>query len=145
MLMLCSSNSRMTLNNAPGRSCNVIRSRARRPDRARSRSRTLARRRVSMLPPHRTMPIFLPAKYSGFAMTAARPAAPAPSTTVFSIWSSRLTALSSCASLTSWISSTSPRITCEVNAPGTLTAIPSASVSPSHAICLPWSSAYIDG
>src|SRR5829696_8264152 len=47
---------------APGRSCAATRSRAMRPCRTRSRTRTLASRCVSMFPPHNIVPTFLPAK-----------------------------------------------------------------------------------
>ena len=47
--------------------------------------------------------------------------------------------------LTSKMSSTSSRTIPEVMPPGSLTAMPSASVSPSHAMSTPLSSAYIDG
>ena len=51
----------------PGRSWSWIRSRAIRPERARSRSSTLASSRVSILPPVRTSPTLRPRKRSGWA------------------------------------------------------------------------------
>ena len=96
----------------PGRACPAgrpdrWRAGVRRPSRANSRVSTLASSRVSMLPPHSTMPTVRPLKRSRCAHTAARPAAPAPSTTVFSMLMSRLTAFSICGSDTSTMSSTS--------------------------------------
>ncbi len=98
-----------TLASWPGRSARSMARRLRRPSRASSRVSTLASRRVSMLPPLSTSPTLRPANRSWLAHTAARPAAPAPSTTVFSIVMSRLTAASICGSETSRMSSTRRR------------------------------------
>src|SRR6185437_4647624 len=52
---------------------------------SRSSSRTMIdeRMRGSILPPHKISPTLLPAKRSGLASKAAKPAAPAPSAMVF--------------------------------------------------------------
>ena len=73
------------------------------------------------------------------------PPRPRPRPPIFSIWSSRLTACSRLRSLTSTMSSTSSRTIAEVIAPGSLTAIPSASVSPAHGYWVPLMRLYIDG
>src|SRR6478609_7256123 len=70
----------------------------------------------------------LPAKRWGDSISAARPAAPAPSDTVFSTSSKSTIAFSSAPSLTSTISSTSLRTIGSVSLPGLPTAMPSAIV-----------------
>ena len=97
------------------------------------------------MPPHSTSPMVLPAKREGLLSTAASPAAPAPSTTVFSICNSSATAFSSAGSSTSRMSSTRSAITFEVKSPGTLTAIPSASVSPPQGRLAPLILSNIEG
>ena len=76
----------------------------------------------SMLPPHSTSPTLRPAKRARCFSSAARPAAPAPSTTVFSISSSIRIACSMSSSSTSSTSSTRSRISGSVSAPGVLDA-----------------------
>ena len=96
---------------APGTSRTSTRKRASRPDLTMPRSMISARTSGSMLPPQRTRPTFLPAKRRGCFISAARPTAPAPSTTVFSISSSIRIACSMSSSETRTTSSTSARIT----------------------------------
>ena len=107
--------------------------------RASLRMRTICRMIVSasvsgsMLPPLSTRPTLRPAKRPGASSTAARPAAPAPSTTVFSISRSVTIACSRRASDTSTMSSTCRRISAIVSDPGRSTAMPSAMVVPEDA------------
>jgi len=84
-----------------------------------------------------TTPIFRPRNNSGLPSTAASDAAPAPSTTVFSISRSRTRALSISSSRTSNTSLTSASTTRFANGPGRFTAIPSAIVCPRTAIARP--------
>ena len=81
-----------------------------------------------MLPPHSTRPTLRPAKRCGCFSSAASPAAPAPSTTVFSISSSITIACSMSPSSTSTRSSTRRRMISRVICPGWPTAMPSAIV-----------------
>ena len=86
-----------------------------------------------------------PLNRSGAFSTAARPAAPAPSTTVFSMLINRLTARSISCSETSTMSSTSSRTIACVMRPGALTAMPSASVSPRIGSRVPLMALYMEG
>ncbi len=70
---------------APGRSGTSTRSRTILPDRASARDSTDASTRASMLPPLAITATVLPRNRSGYCSTAASAAAPAPSTTDFSI------------------------------------------------------------
>ena len=86
--------------------------------------------RMSTLPPETTTPTVRPVKRCGWARTAARAAAPAPSATIFSVSSRRVIAASISSSPTSSTSATSASITGRVSPPGCLTAMPSATVGP---------------
>ena len=98
-----------------------------------------------MLPPLRIIPTLRPKKRSRYLSKAANPAAPAPSTTVFSISSSKRTASSISSSSTSRMSSTNSRIMGRVSFPGVLTAIPSAIVDLPQTIGSPWRALSIEG
>ena len=87
-----------------------------------------AKSRGSILPPHSTRPTFLPAKRAGYLSSAASPAAPAPSTRVFSISSSMTMACSMSPSSTSSMSVTNALMMPVAITPGVPTAIPSAMV-----------------
>ena len=103
-----------------------------RSSRSNSRTMTEARMRGSILPPHRIKPTLRPAKRSGSASMAARPAAPAPSAMAFCNVKNPLTALSISGSSTKIMSLTNSRTIGSVNAPTFFTAMPSASVAPPH-------------
>ena len=98
-----------------------------------------------MLPPHSTRPTFLPWKRWRCASTAASPAAPAPSTTVFSISSSSTMACSMSPSSTSRIALTSSRTIGSVSLPGSFTAMPSAIVVVPNSGTKPWIAQYMEG
>ena len=116
--------------NTPGRSGIVMRNDTMRFSRSSSRTTIEARMRGSILPPHRIRPTLRPAKRSGAASIAARPAAPAPSAMVFCSVRNAFTARSISASSTRMMSLTSSRTIGKVRAPALLTAMPSASVAP---------------
>ncbi len=99
------------------------------PSRTRLRMRMLAKMRVSMLPPHSTMPTVLPLNCSRCCNSAATPVAPAPSVTVFSISISRAIASSIVDSSTSNTSFTNARAIVIGISPVSRTAKPSAIVS----------------
>jgi hypothetical protein len=98
-----------------------------------------------MLPPQSTRPTVRPLNQAGSCSAAASPAAPAPSTTVFSMLMRRLTACSISGSDTSRMSSTSWRTMGSVRCPGAFTAMPSASVSPRMGSRVPLMALYMDG
>ncbi len=83
-----------------------------------------------MLPPQITVPTFLPLKRSGCASSAAIPAAPAPSATIFCFSAKVAIAVSIAVSSTSMISLTKSSMMARVILPGFFTAIPSARVWP---------------
>ena len=99
-----------------------------RPDLTMPRSMISASTSGSMLPPDRNEPDLVAGEARGAFITAARPTAPAPSTTVFSISSSIRIACSMSSSPTSTTSSTR-LISGKVSAPGDLTPMPSAIVA----------------
>ena len=107
-----------------------MRSRTMRPSRTRPRVSTQDRSRTSMLPPQMTAPTLRPAKRSFSFISAATPAAPAPSATIFCCSTRTWTAVSIWPSSTSRMSATSSSMIGRVSAPGFLTAMPSASVWP---------------
>ena len=90
-----------------------------------------------MLAPLATSTQLRPANTSGQASSAARLAAPAPSTTTFSMSRYRPTARSMSSSVTTTMSSTSSRAIATVSAPGSTTAMPSAMVIPPVGVAVP--------
>ena len=99
-----------------------------------------------MLPPVMTNPTRRSLKRGGSASTAARPAAPAPSATVFSISRSRLTACSMAASGTTTTSSTNATMISRGRAPARATPMPSAMVGPpGTGPDRPWRASDIEG
>ena len=103
---------------APGWSGISTWSRVRRPERTSPRMMTEASSRGSMLPPLSTTPTSRPARRAGCSRSAAMPAAPAPSTTTFSISRRRFMASSTVVSSTVTISSTSSLISSAGDGPG---------------------------
>ena len=98
-----------------------------------------------MLPPQSTRPTLRPRKRSGCFSSAASGAAPAPSTTVFSISSSSTIACSMSPSSTSRMSATCARDDRARELPGSFTAMPSAMVEAANCGSVPFIAWYIAG
>ena len=111
----------------PGASAMPTRSQISRLECARPRRIRTESSRRSMLPPHSTRPT-RGRRSARDTPSAASPAAPAPSTTVFSISRSVRIASSIASSSTSRMSPTSASMIGKVSSPGALTAMPSAIV-----------------
>ena len=114
----------------PGTSRAHTFSRASRPARTIPRWMMAASSMGSMLPPPSTTPTLRPANSAGSFIMAASGAAPAPSTSVFSMSSSSTMPCSMSPSSTSTTSSTYFSTSSRVKCPGRPTAMPSAMVDP---------------
>ena len=130
---------------APGTSGIPTVTRMRRPERTSPRWMMDERAIRSMFPPERMSPTRLSLNRSFCWARAASPAAPAPSTTVFSTSRRSRTAVSISSSSTRKMSSTCSRTMGRVRSPGRLTAIPSAMVWMPHWMVLPLTARAMEG
>ena len=120
--------------NPPGRSEITAVNCAMRSSSTTPRSITRVNIMGSILPPHNTMATRLPCSEFNFpAKNAAKPTAPAPSTTPFSNSRIRKMAKAICSSRTVTTSSTRSRAKAKARSPTCGTAKPSANVAPCHA------------